>query len=72
MSPDFRASVIVAPESAVSLRAGGKEVTMDLVTFDALVFSAMTCILVREAMIAWLPDTIAGPGGWLVDTRADD
>jgi hypothetical protein len=45
---------------------------MDLVTFDALVFSAMTCILLREAMIAFLPDTIAGPGGWLVNTRADD
>jgi hypothetical protein len=42
---------------------------MDLVTFDAIVFSLMTCILVREAMIALLPDTIAGPGGWLVDTR---
>lgn len=45
---------------------------MDLVTFDALVFSAMTCILVREAMIAFLPDAVAGPGGWLVDTGNDD
>ena len=45
---------------------------MDLVTFDALIFSAMTCILMREAMIAFLPDTIAGPGGWLVNTRNDD
>jgi hypothetical protein len=45
---------------------------MDLVTFDAIVFSLMTCILVREAMVAFLPDTIAGPGGWLVDTRKGD
>jgi hypothetical protein len=44
---------------------------MDLVTFDALVFSAMTCILLREAMIVLLPDSIAGPGGWLVDTSRD-
>ncbi len=45
---------------------------MDLVTFDALVFSAMTCILLREAMIVFLPDSVAGPGGWLVNTASDD
>ncbi|MCU0906947.1 MAG: hypothetical protein MUF73_05740 [Rhodobacteraceae bacterium] len=45
---------------------------MDLVTFDAMAFSAMACILLREAMIAALPDRIAGPGGWLVDTGPRD
>jgi hypothetical protein len=45
---------------------------MDLVTFDQLIFAAATCILLREAMVAFLPDTVAGPGGWLVDTGSDD
>ena len=38
------------------------------ITFDQLVLSAMACIALREAMIMFLPDEIAGPGGWLVDT----
>ena len=38
------------------------------ITFDQLVLAAMGCIAVREAMIVFLPDRVAGPGGWLVDT----
>ena len=38
------------------------------ITFDQLALAIMTVIAIREAMIAFLPDTIAGPGGWLVDT----
>lgn len=42
------------------------------VTFDQIVLAAMACIALREGMIMLLPDRIAGPGGWLVDTGADE
>ena len=38
------------------------------ITFDQIVLAAMACITFREAMIMTLPDRIAGPGGWLVNT----
>jgi hypothetical protein len=38
------------------------------VTFDQVAMSFMACFLVREAMIAFLPNDIAGPEGWLIDT----
>ncbi|MEM1064732.1 MAG: hypothetical protein AAF771_13365 [Pseudomonadota bacterium] len=47
---------------------------MDLlafVTFDSVVMSAITCLALREAMLACLPDHIAGPGGWLIDTSSE-
>ena len=42
------------------------------ITFDQLAMSVMALVAIREAMIHFLPDTIAGPGGWLVDTAAGD
>ncbi|MBD3679677.1 MAG: hypothetical protein HUJ27_14925 [Rhodobacteraceae bacterium] len=42
------------------------------ISFDQIVFAAMTCIALREAMIMTLPNSIAGPGGWLVDTSERD
>lgn len=42
------------------------------ITFDQLALAIMTVIAIREAMIAFLPNKIAGPGGWLVDTRQGD
>lgn len=46
---------------------------MDFTTlsFDQIALAAMTCIAIREAMIMFLPDEVAGPGGWLVDTGVD-
>ncbi len=41
-------------------------------SFDNLAASLITCLILREAMILLLPDHIAGPGGWLVDTGADE
>ncbi|MGF6860875.1 hypothetical protein ABIE69_001445 [Rhodobacteraceae bacterium MBR-64] len=38
-------------------------------SFDAMVTSLFICLLLRQAMILLLPDHIAGPGGWLVDTK---
>lgn len=40
-------------------------------SFDALVFSALACLALRQAMVVFLPDHIAGPGGWLIDTGTD-
>lgn len=37
-------------------------------SFDALAVSLFICVLLRQAMILLLPDHIAGPGGWLVNT----
>jgi len=41
---------------------------MSTITFDQIALAAMACIAIREAMIVFLPDQVAGPGGWLVDT----
>ncbi|WP_155846133.1 hypothetical protein [Celeribacter ethanolicus] len=47
---------------------------MDLstITFDQLALAIMTTIAIREVMIVALPDRIAGPGGWLIDTSLGD
>jgi len=37
-------------------------------SFDAVLTSAILCLVIREAMIFALPDDVAGPGGWLIDT----
>jgi len=39
------------------------------VTFDQIVLAAMSCIALRELMVILLPDSIAGPGGSLVNTE---
>ncbi len=41
---------------------------MFAVSFDTVVMSAITCLMIREAMIIALPDRIAGPGGSLINT----
>lgn len=38
------------------------------VSFDTLVMSAISCLILREIFLVTLPDTIAGPGGWLINT----
>lgn len=42
------------------------------ITFDQLALAIMTVIAIREAMITLLPNRIAGPGGWLIDTTLGD
>ncbi|MBN2907041.1 MAG: hypothetical protein JXJ18_10070 [Rhodobacteraceae bacterium] len=47
---------------------------MDLITsitFDQIALSLVCLALAREAIVALLPDRIAGPGGWLVDTGTE-
>lgn len=41
------------------------------VSFDTIVLTAISCLLLREVFVVALPDEIAGPGGWLVDTSRD-
>lgn len=42
------------------------------ITFDQLALAAMACIALREVFIVALPDEIAGPGGWLIDTGEEE
>ncbi|MEX5729455.1 hypothetical protein Ga0609869_002808 [Rhodovulum iodosum] len=42
------------------------------ITFDQLAYSILMLGLIREGMVFALPDTIAGPGGWLIDTQPED
>ncbi|WP_417257987.1 hypothetical protein [Celeribacter sp.] len=46
--------------------------TFTTLSFDQIAMAAMTVVALREVMIVTLPDRIAGPGGWLVDTAAGD
>ena len=41
-------------------------------SFDQIAMAAITVLALREVMIATLPDRIAGPNGWLVNTNAGD
>ncbi|TCM79274.1 hypothetical protein [Rhodovulum steppense] len=41
------------------------------ITFDQIALSLVTVVILREAMILVLPDRVAGPGGWLIDTAPD-
>lgn len=43
-----------------------------VVSFDDVVGAFLTCLVIRELMIFVLPDRIAGPGGWLIDTGSDE
>ena len=42
------------------------------ITADQIILATMACIGLRELMIVLLPDSIAGPGGWLVDTGTEE
>ena len=35
-------------------------------------FAFVACLFIREVLIFTLPDHIAGPGGWLIDTGSDE
>lgn len=42
------------------------------ISFDEIAASLLICLLLRETFILVLPDRIAGPGGWLVDTGLEE
>ncbi len=45
--------------------------TIFQISFDNIIGSLIACLIVRELMILALPDHIAGPGGWLINTKPD-
>ncbi len=42
------------------------------ISFDEVVAAFVTCMVLREVFIFALPDHIAGPGGWLIDTGSEE
>ncbi|MFZ5751545.1 MAG: hypothetical protein ACOY5U_10810 [Pseudomonadota bacterium] len=42
------------------------------ISFDEIAASLLVCLVLREVLILALPDRIAGPGGWLIDTGRED
>lgn len=42
------------------------------VSFDDIVASLLVCLILRETFVLVLPDHVAGPGGWLVDTGEEE
>ena len=42
-----------------------------VVSFDNVLMSAVSCLVLREIMILALPDAVAGPGGWLIDSDTE-
>ena len=64
-----------APElRTIPIASNLRRYRMSLATlsFDQIAMAAMTVLALREVMIATLPDRIAGPNGWLVNTNAGD
>jgi hypothetical protein len=45
---------------------------LQMISFDEIAASLVVCLLIRETLIHVLPDRIAGPGGWLIDTGAEE
>ena len=42
---------------------------IEILSADKLALSFLTLFLVRHSMIVMLPDAVAGPGGWFIDTQ---
>lgn len=42
------------------------------VTADQVIIAIIATVALREAMVLMLPDSIAGPEGWLVRTGEDN
>lgn len=43
---------------------------MSQITLGEVILAYLTCCLIHEALVLFLPDSIAGPGGWFIDTDA--
>lgn len=41
---------------------------LNTITFDQIAYSLFVFATIRLLMVCFLPDHIAGPGGWLIDT----
>lgn len=45
---------------------------LSTISFDDILCSILVCIILRQVMVVVLPDSIAGPGGWLIDTIEEE
>jgi hypothetical protein len=45
---------------------------LSTISFDDILCSVLACIIIRQAMVVVLPDSIAGPGGWLINTSQEE
>jgi hypothetical protein len=41
------------------------------ITFDQVACSLFIFALVRTLLVAYVPDNLIGPGGWLIDTEKE-
>ncbi len=68
-------SAVIVPALPGRLAARATESNMSFlsqISFDEVAASLFACLVLREIMILALPDRIAGPGGWLVDTGEEE
>jgi len=79
MPAEFPANTPPLPQSRPFFPAGSDVQKGDLamtiltmISFDEIAASLMLCLVARELMILGLPDQIAGPGGWLIDTGEEE
>ncbi len=42
------------------------------ITVGEVIMTFLACCLIHEALVFLLPDAIAGPGGWLINTEVQD
>lgn len=41
------------------------------ISFDDIVAALIVCFAMRAVLVRALPESMAGPGGWLIDTSND-
>jgi len=59
--------------NGVQLRFGASFMTfVSQISFDGLLGSQSVCLALRQMMILVLPDRVAGPGGWFIDTGTEE
>ena len=59
--PFFRSRTL-----SVAMQKEQKMTVLTSISFDQLLVSLMATIAIREILIILLPDSIAGPEGWLI------
>ncbi|SNS53035.1 hypothetical protein [Tropicimonas sediminicola] len=42
------------------------------ITVGEVIMTFLACCLIHETLVVVLPDHLAGPGGWLIDTGDQD
>lgn len=68
-------TVVQEQTSCATIKKGPRGTDMNFlaqISFDEIVGSLLVCLVMRELMILALPDHVAGPGGWLIDTGSEE